>query len=113
MHYMLLYYLRERPEPGTPAGDALFGGMAAYTRGLAERGALVHSGPLAGPSAAATVRGAAALVTTGPFAETAEWLGGYAVVDAPDLEAALALAADCPSREYGSVEVRPMLDPTG
>ena len=44
----------------------------------------------------------------GPFAETREHLGGYYVIDVPDLDAALQWAARCPSSVYGTIEVRPI-----
>jgi hypothetical protein len=54
------------------------------------------------------VRNGKALVTDGPFAETKEQLGGFYLVEAPDREAALAIAAKIPGARFGSVEVRPI-----
>jgi len=56
------------------------------------------------------VRGGKKLVTDGPFAETKEQLGGYFLVEAKDLDEALALAARIPSVETGSIEVRPVVE---
>jgi hypothetical protein len=50
------------------------------------------------------------LVTNGPFAESREYLGGYQVIDVPDLDAALDWAARCPGAKYGRVEVRPLAE---
>jgi hypothetical protein len=47
-------------------------------------------------------------VIDGPFAETKEQLGGYYLIDVPDLDAALSWAARCPAAQYGTVEVRPI-----
>jgi hypothetical protein len=70
-------------------------------------GASVVGGEALQPSAtASTVRGDA-LVTDGPFADTKEALGGFYVIDAPDLDVALRLAKLCPA---GNVEVRPVLE---
>jgi hypothetical protein len=70
-------------------------------------GASVVGGEALQPSASAsTVRGDA-LVTDGPFADTKEALGGFYVIDAPDLDVALRLAKLCPA---GNVEVRPVLE---
>ena len=70
-------------------------------------GASVVGGEALQPSStASTVRGDA-LVTDGPFADTKEALGGFYVIDAPDLDVALRLAKLCPA---GNVEVRPVLD---
>jgi hypothetical protein len=113
MRFMLLYYVRERPEPGSPGAEAFFSAMASFTRDCAERGVLVASDPLREPQTATTVRaadtGEEPLVTRGPFAETAEWLGGYLVADVADERAAVALARECPAARWGAVEVRPLL----
>jgi hypothetical protein len=50
------------------------------------------------------------LVTNGPFPETREYLGGYEVIDVPDLDAALDWAARCPGAKYGRIEVRPLAE---
>jgi hypothetical protein len=65
------------------------------------------------PAMATTVRlrGNERLVQDGPFTETKELLGGLFMIEAPDLDAALAWAARCPAAATGSVEVRPMLPP--
>ena len=47
-------------------------------------------------------------VTDGPFAETKETLGGYYLIEAPDLDAALSWAARCPGAQHGAIEVRPV-----
>ena len=44
----------------------------------------------------------------GPYAEVKEQLGGYFLIDAPDLDAAIAWAARCPAAQHGAVEVRPI-----
>jgi hypothetical protein len=56
------------------------------------------------------VRNGERIVTDGPFAETKELLGGYYIVDVPDLDTALAHAARMPNVGYGSIEVRPVVD---
>ena len=48
------------------------------------------------------------MTTDGPFAETREQLGGYYLIEAKDLDAALAIAAKIPSARFGSIEVRPI-----
>jgi hypothetical protein len=54
------------------------------------------------------------MTTDGPFAETKEALGGFYLIEAPDLDEALELAAACPGALYGSIEVRPIWEyPTG
>ncbi|MFE2265540.1 YciI family protein [Streptomyces griseosporeus] len=51
------------------------------------------------------------VVTDGPFAETREIVGGYYLIDVPDLDAALDWAARCPGAKYGTVEVRTVWEP--
>jgi len=54
------------------------------------------------------VRDGKTLTTDGPFAETREQLGGYYMVDAKDLDSAIAIAARIPGARIGSIEVRPI-----
>ncbi len=56
------------------------------------------------------VRDGELLITDGPFAETKEQIGGFFVADLPDLDTAIAFAAKIPASEYGSVEVRPVVE---
>lgn len=84
-----------------------------YIAALTESGVLAGAGGLQPPWTATTVRvrEGRRLVQDGPFAETKEQLGGYFVIDVPDLDTALAWAERCPSAVYASVEVRPLLPP--
>jgi hypothetical protein len=52
-------------------------------------------------------------VTDGPFAETREQLGGYYLVDAADLDEAMAIAEQIPGARYGTIEIRPLLEIPG
>ena len=72
---------------------------------------MINGAPLEGTEAAKTVRvrGGDTQLSDGPFAETKEILGGYYLVDVPDLDAALAWAAKIPNVGYGCVEVRPVV----
>ena len=72
------------------------------------------------PVAAATsvrLRNGKRLVTDGPFAETREQLGGYYLIDAKDLDEAIAIAARIPPARKGTIEIRPVMEipglPTG
>jgi hypothetical protein len=85
--------------------------MEAHTRfaaQVAEQGAEILGGEALQPVATATsIRGD--VVTDGPFAETKEALGGFYLIEAKDLDQALAVAKLCPA-PFGGVEVRPIMD---
>src|SRR5258706_3754676 len=88
-------------------------GVAAYkgsSEALSKAGVLKGSNRLQPASAATTVRVAngKSQVLDGPFVETKEQLGGYYLIDVPDLDAALSWAARCPGASHGVVEVRPV-----
>jgi len=111
--YMLLIYGPPQEREMTPEEWAeSMPAWEAYGNALRERNALVDAAPLAGVNSATTVRvrDGQRLVTDGPFAETKEWLGGYYIIEAPTLDGALEAAAMCPGANYGSVEVRPIVD---
>jgi hypothetical protein len=83
---------------------------SAYTEALKQAGVLAGSNRLQPTSAATTVRVAngKSQVLNGPYADAKEQLGGYYLIDVPDLDAALSWAARCPAASYGAVEVRPI-----
>jgi hypothetical protein len=112
MQYMLLIYSDEsRMQTLTEAdGKAMYGAFMAYTEALKQAGAFVAGDRLQGASTASTVRVAdgKTKVLNGPYAETKEQLGGYYLIEAADLDAALAWAARCPGASYGTMEVRPV-----
>jgi len=112
VRYMMLIYGAEQTSPvGGGAAPEISPEWIAYTDWLAGRGWHVGGERLAGTTSATTVRvrGTSRLVTDGPFAETKEVLGGYYIVDCPDLDAALQAAVRCPGAAVGSVEVRPLI----
>src|SRR3954452_16143762 len=78
---------------------------------LQAEGSWVFAGGLGAPSTATLVdaRGGEAVVTDGPYVETKEYLAGFWVLEAPDLDAALALAADASRACNRAIEVRPFL----
>jgi hypothetical protein len=110
--YMLLIY---GPAEGGPPPEAMADRMRLwyeYTRSLRETDLLVSDHRLHDTAMATTVRtrDGETQIIDGPFAETAERLGGYYVLDCPDLDKALECAARAPIVEYGSVEVRPIME---
>jgi len=112
MKYMLAIYSSEREEDALPPAEIgrILEAYGAYTEALIKAGALV-GGERLRPTSDATsvrVRGGKTEVLNGPYAETREQLGGYYVIEAPNLDAALAWAARCPSSSMGTIEVRPI-----
>jgi len=88
-------------------------GMAAYmayTEALKQAGAYVGSNRLQPIATSTTVRSVdgKTQVLDGPYADTKEQLGGYFLIDAPDLDAAISWAARCPGAQHGVIEVRPI-----
>ena len=112
MQYLLLLYSNESGwSKMTPAEQEQ--GVAAYrayTQALSTAGVLVGSNRLQGSSTATTVRVAdgKSQVLDGPYVDSKEQLAGYYLIDAPDLDAALAWAARCPGASHGTIEVRPV-----
>ncbi len=112
MQYLLLLYADEAGwQKMTPAEQE--SGMAAYqaySEALTEAGVLKGSNRLRPISTATTVRvvDGKNKVMDGPYAELKEQLGGYFMIDVPDLDAAISWAARCPGAGHGAVEVRPV-----
>jgi hypothetical protein len=109
---MLLLYAPSdrRPTPEEMAAD--MPRWNTFTEELQAAG-IMRAGDALHPSDTATtvrVRDGETQVTDGPFAETKETLGGYYLIDVPDLDTALKHAAKVPNVGYGSVEVRPVVD---
>ena len=112
MQYMLLIYGEERAAESMPREQMteVINAFMAYTQALKDAKALVGSNRLRPTSAATAVRttDGQLKVLDGPFAETKEQLGGYYLIDVPDLDAALSWAKRCPASRYGTIEVRPV-----
>ncbi len=107
MQYMLLIYRAER----TNADEmALMQEYMSFTQDIVKAGKFKAGDPLEPVSTATTVRvrDGKTLTTDGPFAETKEQLGGYYIVEAKDLDEAVAIAARIPDARNGSIEVRPI-----
>jgi len=98
---------RDNAEHTGPYWDA----WNAYVGALYQSGIVLKGDPLMPPATATTVRieGGKRLVQDGPVAATKEQLGGYVVIEVPDLDTALSWAARCPAASQGAVEVRPVL----
>lgn len=112
MQYMLMIYGDETAEQSmTEAqGNEMMGAYKAYSEALAKAGVMVGGERLKPAASATTVRVANGKteVLNGPYADTKEQLGGYYLINVPDLDAALSWAARCPGASHGTVEVRPV-----
>lgn len=114
MKYMLLIYMGE-DAMNDQERESCFAESAQLCHTLQAKGQYLAANPLQ-PVATATsvrVRDGKRLVTDGPFAETHEQLGGYFLIDAPNLDEALAIAAKIPGARKGTVEVRPLREIPG
>ena len=112
MQYLLMLYVQEsgwskltdaQKEQGLAA-------YAAYSEALTQAKVLRGSNRLGPTSSATTVRttNGKTQVLDGPYADSKEQLGGYFLIDVPDLDAAMSWAARCPAASHGVVEVRPV-----
>jgi hypothetical protein len=112
MHYLLLIYSDEAAMGAASEADRgrMTAAYGAYTEAMMKADALVAGNRLRPSTTGSTVRsiGGKTQVLDGPYAETKEQLGGYYVIEAPDLDAALAWAERCPGAATGAVEVRPV-----
>jgi hypothetical protein len=107
---MLLIYLDEQALDNTER-EQCYRESAQLAHQLDAAGHYLAAAPLQ-PTATATsvrVRAGKRVVTDGPFAETKEQLGGYFLIDATDLDEAIAIAARIPMARRGTVEVRPIV----
>jgi hypothetical protein len=113
MRYLLLIYGEEQTrELSQEESDASMAEWWAYSQALQSSGVHLGGEALQPSQTATTVRlkEGERVVTEGPFAETREVLGGYYLIDVPDLDSALDWAAKCPGAKYGSMEVRPIME---
>ena len=108
MKYMLLIY--ENDAERIEMMDERMPNCAAYVEAMKKAGIYVVGERLRGATTTTTVRvnHGKTQVVDGPYAEAKEQLGGFHVIDVPDLDTALAWAARCPSATRGTVEVRPV-----
>jgi len=110
MQYLLLIYEEENRFASLPKAE-LNAELAEYRAFGAEYSKAILGGNALKPTRTATtlrVRNGKRLTTDGPFAETKETLGGFYLVEADDLDRALAIAAKIPGARFGSIEVRPI-----
>jgi hypothetical protein len=92
--------------------EAMMGAYMTYTKALVAAG-VMRGGNALQPTATATtvrVRDGKTQVLDGPYVEAKEQLGGYYLIDVPDLDSALEWAARCPGASDGAMEVRPIME---
>jgi hypothetical protein len=114
MKYLLLIYMNENAM-SDPEREHCYVESTQLAQDLHTKGQFVASAPLHPVSTATSVRvrDGKPLVTDGPFAETREQLGGFYLVNAQDLDEAIAIATRIPGARVGTVEVRPVLEIEG
>ena len=112
MKYLLMIYNNEAEVADAP--ESVMGprlaAYGAYGEALRNAGVMVGGNRLRPSGSATTVRvhDGKTQVLDGPYADTKEQLGGYFLIEAPDLDAALSWAARCPGASHGVMEVRPI-----
>ncbi|WDR04271.1 YciI family protein [Devosia algicola] len=112
MKYLLLIHGDESKMNAATVADET--GMSpdyhAYNSAMAKAGILVGGERLRPTAEAASVRvnDDGTQVLDGPYAETREQLGGYYMIDVPDIDEAIQWAARCPAARHGTIEVRPI-----
>ena len=114
MKYMMLVYLDEQVMSDSERQHC-YVESAQLTQQLNANGKYLDASPLH-PVATATsvrVREGKRLVTDGPFAETREQLGGYYLIEAQDLDEAIAIAEKIPPVRFGTIEIRPVMEIEG
>jgi hypothetical protein len=113
MKYLCCVYLKPDAYKHLSASEMekLNRDSVAYDKNLAMKGHYIASSALQPPSTAKTIRHSAGkpVVTDGPFAETKEVLGGFILIEAPDIDEALRIAQNIPVAKFGAIEVRPEL----
>jgi hypothetical protein len=111
MKYMLLIYSDEAAWTESER-EHCFAESIQLTQELHAKGQYLDASPLHSVSTATSVRvrDGKRLITDGPFAETREQLGGYFLIEAQDLDEAIAIAGRIPGVRVGTVEIRPVLE---
>jgi hypothetical protein len=114
MKYILMDYVQEAGWPKLTDKEKhhWLGAYLAYTEAMTKSGVLKSGTGLQPTSTATTVRtvNGKTQVLDGPYADSKEQLGGFHIIDVPDLDAALSWAARCPTALHGVVEVRPLTE---
>jgi hypothetical protein len=112
MQYLLMIHTDEKAMQSAPKESIanMSAAYGAYTEAMIKAGVHIGGERLRPSSTATVVRtsNGKTSVLNGPYAEIKEQLGGYYLIEAPDLDGAIAWAARCPGAQYGAMEVRPI-----
>jgi hypothetical protein len=111
MKYLLLIYMDENAM-NEREREQCYKDSTQLAHDLNSSGQFISANPLQSVAAATSlrIREGKRLVTDGPFAETREQLGGYFLIDAEDLDGAMAIASRIPAAKKGTVEIRPVFE---
>jgi hypothetical protein len=114
MKYILLIYMAEDALSESER-EQCYAESAQLAQDLHAKGQFLSTAPLHSIATATSVqvRNGKSLVTDGPFAETREQLGGFFLIDAQDLDEAIAISAQIPGAKVGTVEIRPVIEVAG
>ena len=114
MKYMLLVYLDEKALSDDER-DHCYVESAQLAQRLNSSGKYLDASPLHSVATATSVRvrNDQRFITDGPFAETREQLGGYYLIEAADLDEAIAIAEQIPPARFGTIEIRPVMEIQG
>ncbi len=114
MQYMLMIY-EEEAKLDDDVRDACYVESTQLAHDLVAAGKFIATAPLHSVKTATSVqvRGGKRMVTDGPFAETREQLGGFFLIEAENLDEAIAVATRIPSVKRGTVEIRPVVQLSG
>jgi hypothetical protein len=110
MRFMIIVKASPESEAGAMPTSEELAAMGRFNEELIDAGVLLAAEGLRDSAKGARVKkvGGKVVVTDGPFAETKEQLGGFLLIDVPDLNEAIRVAAQFPAARFGSVEVRPI-----
>jgi len=110
-YVLLIIGNQDRDQVAAGEDSGLMDAFMAYHKAVCDAGVVVDSNVLDSFETATSVqvdKSGERIITDGPFAETREYLGGYYILDLPDLDTAIDWAARCPGAKYGRIEVRPI-----
>ena len=115
MRVMVIIKANTESEAGVMPSEKILADMEKFNEELVNAGVMLEGEGLHPTSKGKRVKFSPGnrIVTDGPFAETREQLGGYYLIDAPNLDEAMSIAERIPVAKVGTIEIRPLLEITG